>query len=236
MTNVPPPYGQPPQGQPPYNPPPGQPPYGQPGYPPAYGQPPGYGQPNPYGQPGMMTPQQTNGWSIAALITGIVGFCLPVLGGLLAVLFGFLGIKRAKTANNGKGLAITGLVLGILSIGVWALLGGALWAGYKATEENRVIAKQFVNDLAAGNLTNAAKSVDSTVIDDDDLKGLADVIKPLGQVQDIKIFGFTVSQTNSSSEVTLPGVIIFTNGQQKSLAMRQEKQGGNWVIVYVQIK
>lgn len=51
--------------------------------------------------------QKTNGLAIAALVTGIVG--LSIFG----IVFGHVALSQIKTRNEGgKGLAITGLVLG----------------------------------------------------------------------------------------------------------------------------
>ncbi|WP_067567486.1 DUF4190 domain-containing protein [Nocardia acidivorans] len=97
-----------------------------PGYPenPAYGQP--YPQPGPYsGTPGYPAapysgpPQGTNGFAIAALITGLLGMCL------LSVPFGVIALSQIKDRNQqGKGLAITGLAL----TGVWAVVGVVIFA------------------------------------------------------------------------------------------------------------
>jgi TM2 domain-containing membrane protein YozV len=220
MTNYPPPYGQ--QPQPPQGPY-GQPPYGQP--------------PMPYGQPGAVAmPPQSNGWSVAALVTGLVGFCLPGLGGLLAVLFGFLGIKRSGVTHTGKGMSIAGLLLGLLSVGLWLLFGSAIWAMIQGTEANRVIARQFLNDLAAGNLTNAAAAVDSSVIDQDDLKKLSDIVKANGAITDITTVSMKAQTDPATTEVFLGGGITFQNGQAKAYEMRQVKKGDKWVIMYVKIE
>jgi hypothetical protein len=69
-------------------------------------------------------PEPKNGMGVAALIFGILGLLtcwwLPVVGlvlGVLALIFGIVGRGRAKRglAGNG-GMALTGLLLGILSI------------------------------------------------------------------------------------------------------------------------
>ncbi|MRH89517.1 DUF4190 domain-containing protein [Nocardia sp. SYP-A9097] len=91
---------------------------------PAYGT--SYPQPAPYpGAPGYPAapypgpPQGTNGFAIAALITGLLGMCL------LSVPFGVIGLSQIKDRNQqGKGLAITGLVL----TAVWAVVGVVLFA------------------------------------------------------------------------------------------------------------
>ena len=118
-------YGQPgePYGQPgePYAQPPS--PYGQPAG--AYGQPPSpYGQPpSPYGQPGYYgMPAEPKGLSIASMVCGIASVMLGwfMLPQIAAIITGHLALRREP---SGKGMSITGLVLGYL-----CLLGyGAFW-------------------------------------------------------------------------------------------------------------
>ena len=106
-------YAQPPspygQGSSPY----GQPAYGQP----AYGQP-AYGQAAYYGMPA----QQPKGLSIASMVLGISSVMLGwfVVPQIAAIITGHLALRREP---SGKGMSITGLVLGYL-----CLLGyGAFW-------------------------------------------------------------------------------------------------------------
>jgi hypothetical protein len=135
------PFSTPPQGSPGepsgFGAPGGQPsgygaPAGEPaGYGAPSGQPAGYGAPA-YGAPaygqqpaagfgGHMTPR--NGFGIAALVLGLLSLpaaftvIFGVLLGIAAVIFGALGRGRAKKgqANNG-GMAVAGLVLGIVGI------------------------------------------------------------------------------------------------------------------------
>lgn len=69
-------------------------------------------------------PNPNNGMAIAALVLGIVSFvCLGPIAGVLAVVFGFLGLKKAnEIAGRGKGMAIAGLVLGIIGTVVWIII------------------------------------------------------------------------------------------------------------------
>lgn len=110
--------------------------YGQPGYPaagggyPAAGGYPGPGgggypqqgggypagaqpyAPNPYPGPGPA--DRTDGVSIAALVTGLLGT------GVVAIILGVLGLRRTKRdGTKGRGLAIAGLVLGGLGVLGW---------------------------------------------------------------------------------------------------------------------
>jgi hypothetical protein len=58
-----------------------------------------------------------NGAAVAALVFGIVGLSV------LAIVLGFLGRVRAKTAGRGRTMATTGLVLGVIWL---AVEGGAI--------------------------------------------------------------------------------------------------------------
>jgi hypothetical protein len=81
---------------------------------------------------------KTNVLSIVSLVVGIVGLlglCVavfipvagPICDGLLAIgalVTGFLGMSQTgKTGEKGKGLAITGLILGIIAVLGACLLG-----------------------------------------------------------------------------------------------------------------
>jgi hypothetical protein len=99
------------------------PPYGS-GIP-SYGQPPSpYSQqPGPYGQPGYYgMPAEPKTLSIASMVCGIASVIMGwlLLPQIAAIITGHLALKREP---SGKGMSITGLVLGYL-----CLLGyGAFW-------------------------------------------------------------------------------------------------------------
>lgn len=102
--------------QPPSQPPP-WPPAGYPGYP-------------PYPEYPYQAPRPTNGFAIASLVLGIIW--IYWLGSILAVIFGHVALGQiARNGDGGRGLAIAGLVLGYVGIGVlavllivWIIIGG----------------------------------------------------------------------------------------------------------------
>lgn len=74
-------------------------------------------------QPNQPPVPPSNGMSIAALVCGILGIIgsfIPVVCyftlvlAILGIVFGAKGMKNAKITNTGKGLAVAGLVLGIV--------------------------------------------------------------------------------------------------------------------------
>ncbi|SPM38921.1 hypothetical protein MNAB215_1102, partial [Mycobacterium numidiamassiliense] len=99
LSDQPPSYPPPPPGG--YPPPPG------PGYPPPPG--PGY----PPSQPA----SGTNTFAIVSLVASLLGWICVGVGSVVGVVFGFLALNQIKqTGQSGRGLAIAGIVIGIISI------------------------------------------------------------------------------------------------------------------------
>lgn len=68
-----------------------------------------------------------NGFAIASFVLGIVW--LMGVGSLLAVIFGFIGKSQVDASGGretGQGLAIAGIVLGFVGLGIMLTMGG-LW-------------------------------------------------------------------------------------------------------------
>ncbi|MGW6197088.1 DUF4190 domain-containing protein [Kribbella sp. NPDC055110] len=108
------PYGQPGSGQAPGGQAYGQG-YGQGQYPSAYGQAPGpYGNGYGYGGYGYSGSGGTNGLATAALVTGLGGFVIGV-SAPVAIGLGIAALVQIKRSRQeGKGMAIAGLVMGSL--------------------------------------------------------------------------------------------------------------------------
>ncbi len=74
----------------------------------------------------------TDGFSVAALVLGLLGF------NVVAIIFGIIGLNRTSTGRyTGRGMAIAGIVLGSLSLVVivvllifmFAVMGAAVGSG-----------------------------------------------------------------------------------------------------------
>ncbi|MBN8768735.1 MAG: DUF4190 domain-containing protein [Stenotrophomonas nitritireducens] len=84
-------------------------------------------------------PRQTSSYAVIALVAGILGWTLlPFLGSIGGIIFGHMArgeIRRSNGQLDGDGLAVTGLVLGWLSVAMWVIglliiflfLGGLAW-------------------------------------------------------------------------------------------------------------
>jgi Domain of unknown function (DUF4190) len=110
-----------------------QPQYPQQPYPPTYEQPPAsqqasaYGYPPPNAYPGYAPPMpnQTSGMAIASLVLSLLGFfILAVIGPVLGIIFGHMALGEIKRSNGtveGQGLAVAGLVIGYIGLGIQLL-------------------------------------------------------------------------------------------------------------------
>ncbi|MBN8715782.1 DUF4190 domain-containing protein [Thermomonas sp.] len=76
------------------------------------------------------TPRQTSALAVVSLVAGILGWTLlPFLGSVVAIVCGHLAraeIRRAPQALEGDGLAVAGLVMGYLVIGLGVLAVAAV--------------------------------------------------------------------------------------------------------------
>lgn len=162
-----------PGGYPPPNYPPGA-------YPGAYPPPPGGGYPGypppppaPYAGYGAPVPTAPrNGLGIAALIAGILSLpaAFTIFGGFIlavvAIILGIIGYRRARSgeASNG-GMAIAGIVLGVLgivlsavliAIGVWSFntFGGRDYLDCMTQAGNDPAAQAQCQEDFKGNLEN----------------------------------------------------------------------------------
>ena len=133
-----------PSDQPQYPTQPGQPP-GQ--YPTQPGQPPGQYPGQPPGQ--YPAARRRNGMGTAALVLGVVAVVLVLLLlfspigaflGLLAVLFGILGIMRANRGEaDNRGQAVAGLVTGAIAllVGIFFTISIGVWFSTHVNDFNR---------------------------------------------------------------------------------------------------
>jgi len=125
------------------------------GHQPWGGQSPEHGQPGYAAAPGTST--GSNGAAVGALVLGLlsVPFGVIVLGGLLglvAVGLGFLGVSRARAmGGTGQGMAITGIVSGVIGILVAAAAFAVLVSGFRFfnSEEGQDTLERIQSEIQA---------------------------------------------------------------------------------------
>ena len=206
-------------------PPPPPPP--APGFPPPPGS--GFPQPQqPYGGGGGGYPapqgQQSNGLAIGSLICGIVG-CLLITP-LLGIILGVLGLKDArKKGGSGRGLAIAGIVLSVLWLGVFLLFSGGIFALFNASKAERDLAAAFARDVAAGNVDAAMARTTSTV-SRDEVSAAADKLKPLGSVTNTTMFGVSGQASTTTGKFWMIAGAVTFNATQVGYAAKVVDENG----------
>jgi hypothetical protein len=75
---------------------------------------------------GSNRPPQTNGKAITAMVLGILAIIVPYIGlilGIIAIVFAKISLTEIKKrGDNGRGMAITGLVCGIVGTALYAVI------------------------------------------------------------------------------------------------------------------
>lgn len=75
-------------------------------------------------------PRTTNGFAVASLVLGIV--FIGGIGSILALIFGYIArnqIDESNSIEGGRGMAIAGIVLGWVGLGLVALMIVLMLAG-----------------------------------------------------------------------------------------------------------
>jgi hypothetical protein len=119
-----PPPGYPQDGYPPPGyPPPGYPPPGYPqaGYPQA-GYPPPYQGGYAYDPYAQGRPMGTNGKAIAAMVTSLAGLFFCGVPSIVGLILGIIAMRETKrTGQEGHGMALAGVIVGVLAVAGWLL-------------------------------------------------------------------------------------------------------------------
>jgi hypothetical protein len=218
MSNFPPP---PPQGN--YPPPPN---YGQ--------MPPGGGYPQPAGYGMAPVPPRTSGAAIGSLVCGLLG-CIPFVTSLVAVILGFVGLRAtSRPGVSGRGLAIAGLILGLLGILGW--VGGSVflyWGMGKFKELAAQEMQPFVNAIVSGDMEKAATF---TSMSEAQLTELRAQVGEWGTLDAVSISGFNSSKINGRDTVSLKGTATFSKAGGKSFEVFFDDGGGAGKLRVVDLK
>jgi hypothetical protein len=177
--------------------------------------------------------KRSNGAAITSLILAIL-FCVPFLTSFLAIIFGFLGIRKARDPNvGGKGLAVAGLLLGLLGLVGWIAISAAggygAYALWKYGAPARAEAKQFAQDLSAGNI-DAAKGRTTDRIKREDLVQAADAMKSLGTLQDTMLFSSSLQSANGVTSMDVAGAAMFPKNKSVPYMVHLVKEGDTFKV------
>jgi hypothetical protein len=167
-----------------------------------------------YGQP----PARTSGSSIASLVLGILG-CIPLITGLLAIVLGLVGISATrKPGVSGRGMAIAGLILGIISVLGWSGFFGLLGVAFVQTRPDRTVVNAFVQDLGSNNIP-AAQALCAPGTSALALQQGAAQLQASGTLQSFIATRFNLSYVNGTGTGVIGGVAIFPGGGTKKVTV-----------------
>lgn len=181
-------------------------------------------------------PSTTNVWAIVSLITGLVG-CLFITP-LIAIVTGIIGIATAKPPKGGKGMAIAGIILGILWIGVgigsyFAVYAGVQWVQTQVANLAKEPTMGFLNSLQEGNVDDVKREAGQ--LGEGKLQELAAQLKPLGKCQDITFASPSYQNNNGVVTVGFSGTAKFENGT-RVLDVQLRDNNGQFVFEKLDIK
>ncbi|WP_129338436.1 DUF4190 domain-containing protein [Cellulomonas endophytica] len=157
----------------------GPPAYGAPAYgaPPAPGgyPPPGLGVPGPGGWPGAPgRPAGSDPLAVASLVTSLAGLLTAGLSALVGIGLGIAALVRtSRSGRPGRGLAVAGVVVGVLVVAGWVLAGLAV-AVFASGSSAEAVTSEGPVDATDGLLDDAPLddgSVDEDVLPDYTLRG-----------------------------------------------------------------
>ena len=172
---------------------------------------------------------RTSASAIMSLIFGILG-CVPLLTSILAVIFGIVGIRATRDPRyTGKGIAITGLILGILGILGWGTMGGTLYTYYIVSKPIAAVAHQFTGNVANGN-AQAAQALCESSVTKDELAALADQFQQWGTFKDLTIPVREMKSTGGQTTWDLEGLAEFSSGMHEAKFSLRKQPDGSYKI------
>ena len=175
----------------------------------------------------MPGPQKGNPAAVAGLVLGLIG-CVPFLTGVLAIVFSIVGIRKTRDPQvGGKGMAVAGLILGILSVVGWAMFGGGAYAFFVGTKEVRQTAKEFVSDIGQFKVNEAVALTNGATLAEID--PLVRVVVPLGKFKDTTVTSVSASYVNGVKKADVAGTADFEAGSV-AFNLNLVKVGEKWKV------
>jgi len=188
---------------------------------------------SPFGDPQEQRPRDprsqrpTNAWAIASLVSGLLG-CVPFATGIIAIITGIIGLRRANDPRyGGRPLAVGGLALGVMSVLFWLFFGGTFLGVFRATGEPRKLAQEVVR-MASDGAVDAMEETASG-IGRPELELLVAQMEPWGEYQDLTSYSSSINVAATVTRCHLQGSATFANGEHP-FTMTLVKQGDDWKV------
>ncbi|MHC5003823.1 MAG: DUF4190 domain-containing protein [Planctomycetota bacterium] len=183
-------------------------------------------------------PARTSGLAVGSLICSLI-FCCPITT-VLGVLLGLVALVSigSNPARKGKGLAVAGLILGLIFTAGQAYFGYSVWKGYGIFRDAPAQALQpgFDGDytrmctmFAAPGQEAAAEAL------------VAELRSRYGELQrsdlDFEAFQGMQQPVPGQTEFTLPWMLVFDGATVTAeLTIRESDQGTDDTIIFSRIE
>ena len=190
--------------------------------------PPAVPMPN-YGQPPSARP--TNVFAIISLICGIIG-CL-VITGIVGIITGIVGLTQAKQ-KGGRGLAVTGILLSVLSLAaVGGVAGFTVWGVKYVVKQVKQPAIAAINACVDGDVARASQTAG---LSEDAATALAEKVKGFGHCTDISFNNVSSSATPGGKTFSASGSAMFETAGTKDFSVVVEQRGDKFVVTDIQVR
>lgn len=178
-----------------------------------------------------------NAAAVASLILGIL-LCIPLLTSVLAIVFAIVGLRKSRSGQaGGRGMAIAGLVLGIVGLAGWsagAVVSYTLYHKAAAVVSDlknpgKAVTSSFVRQLSQGDVAGAMRETQSGA-SRQQAETLALEMKQWGSFKDVAISSWDITTVNGQTELKLGGRAEFSNAS-KRFTITLAKQGNALRVV-----
>lgn len=175
-----------------------------------------------------------NAPAVISMICGLLG-CLCVTAPL-AVIFGIVGLRKTRDPYvTGKGMAITGLVLGtiwLVALGSCGTIIGVFWSKFGDAYMTTV---RFAVNMSQGNVDAAL--AETRGIGRDTLAADSDKLKGGGQVVSLSPSHWSMDAVaGQPTTVRFSGVVIYPGGKNSPYSMTLIKEGNRYKITEYEFK
>ena len=157
-------------------------------------------------------PSRVSGTAVASFVCGII-LCIPFLTSLAAVITGWFGLRVTRSPEvRGRGLAIAGLILGIVGLVGWSAAGLGVWRFVESSAPARQFSRDYVADLMAGDYDTAASN-STSALPREDLVAFGTYLQTNGgALRDISFNNIHYTTLNGNGHWELGGTATFDSG------------------------
>jgi hypothetical protein len=174
-------------------------------------------------------PSRSNGPAVTSLVCGIAGI-IPFVPSLLAMVFGLVGLNRAKQLGGaGRGMAISGLILGVLGLVVWTL-GFTLF--FSSAKQYKQLSHTFITALSQGDVDKAV-GMSHSKMTRDQIAQPAAALQTLGTLNDVTVTGVErTTSTDAGKKWTVTGTATYATRKLDFTITFVDEKGSPKVVEY----